>query len=203
MDGFISRKDAVVAGLSTYFTGKPCTHGHIARRYVKNWTCVTCHSAKCLVYQRVWRLENPNKTKEYSEKYSKTHAIATQRWRAANRDKCAQTQRKWNAENREKRNDLSRKWRSQNRDIMVSLKAKRRADILSRTPQWLTKDDMWMIQQAYVVAKLRTQLTGVAWQVDHVIPLRGKKVSGLHVPLNLQVIPEHMNLLKGNRYAVD
>ena len=84
---------------------------------------------------------------------------------------------------------------------MIALKAKRRSDILMRTPKWLTKDEFWLIQQAYNLAQLRTKMTGVAWQVDHVIPLRGKRVSGLHVPTNLQVIPEIVNLKKGNRYA--
>jgi ABC-type nitrate/sulfonate/bicarbonate transport system substrate-binding protein len=203
MDGFITRTEAINAGLSTYFTGKPCVNGHVAKRYVQNWTCISCHAAKCLTYQQKWRAKNPDKVKQYSEKYAESHAASTKEWRNANRDKCADNQRKWNSQNREKRNDLSRKWRAQNRDVMVSLKAKRRADILSRTPKWLTKDDLWMIREAYTLAKLRTRLTGIAWQVDHVIPLRGKKVSGLHVPSNLQVIPEHVNLKKGNRYAVD
>jgi hypothetical protein len=56
-----------------------------------------------------------------------------------------------------------------------------------------------MIEQAYDLAALRTKMFGVAWHVDHVIPLCGKKVSGLHVPYNLQVILGSENCRKGNR----
>jgi 5-methylcytosine-specific restriction endonuclease McrA len=52
--------------------------------------------------------------------------------------------------------------------------------------------------QFYDVAKLRTKATGVTWEVDHVIPLRGKSVSGLHVPTNLQVILKSENRAKRN-----
>ena len=72
---------------------------------------------------------------------------------------------------------------------------------LHRTPAWLTDDDHWMIRQAYDLAALRTRMFGFAWHVDHVIPLQGKYVSGLHTPLNLQVIPAAANIAKANRFA--
>ena len=74
---------------------------------------------------------------------------------------------------------------------------------LQRTPKWLTVDDNWMIEQAYELAELRTKMFGFAWHVDHVIPLQGKNVSGLHVPTNLQVIPAILNMAKNNRYEVN
>ena len=198
----MKRSDAITAGLSTYFTGIPCKHGHLAERYVSNWTCVDCHAKKCIESQRKWRAANPEKQQEYSKKYAAAHAESTKQWRALNKDRCADNQRKWNAKNRDRRNQLSNDWRIKNKATMIALKAKRRADILSRTPKWLTKDDMWLIKQAYEIAKLRTKVTGIAWQVDHVIPLRGRRVSGLHVPLNLQVVPMTVNLKKGNSYAI-
>ena len=79
---------------------------------------------------------------------------------------------------------------------------KRKAAKLHRIPCWLTEDDLWMIEQAYDICALRTKMTGIAWHVDHIIPLQGKLVSGLHTPYNLQVIPASINTSKGNRFEV-
>jgi len=78
--------------------------------------------------------------------------------------------------------------------------AKRRAAKLKRTSSWLTEDDLWMMQEAYSFAKEREKYTGIKWHVDHIIPLQGNLVSGLHVPNNLQVITAYDNLSKSNKY---
>jgi hypothetical protein len=72
-------------------------------------------------------------------------------------------------------------------------------DKTQRTPAWLTPEDLWLIEEFYETAAERTKSTGVQWHVDHMIPLRGKTVSGLHVPGNLQVILGTENSRKGNR----
>jgi hypothetical protein len=74
---------------------------------------------------------------------------------------------------------------------------KRIADQKHRTPIWANLDAMKLV---YLVAEQRTRLTGIAQHVDHFYPLNGKTVSGLHVPLNLRVIPAAENLRKGVQY---
>jgi len=56
------------------------------------------------------------------------------------------------------------------------------------------------MEEAYHLADLRTRITGIKWNVDHVIPLQNKKVCGLHVPWNLQVIPASENFRKHNYF---
>lgn len=79
---------------------------------------------------------------------------------------------------------------------------KHRAAKVNRTPAWLTEDDFWMMEQAYDIAQKRTRMLGSPWHVDHIVPLHGELVSGLHVPHNLQVIPAWDNRSKSNRFVV-
>jgi 5-methylcytosine-specific restriction endonuclease McrA len=90
-------------------------------------------------------------------------------------------------------------WQKQNPSKVAARTMRRNLAKIQRTPPWLGGDDHWMIEQAYELAALRTKMFGFVWHVDHIIPLRGKTVSGLHVPWNLQVIPGVENNRKGNR----
>jgi hypothetical protein len=92
-----------------------------------------------------------------------------------------------------------RKYQKNNMPKINAAVAKRKSALLQRTPVWLGEDDLWLIEQAYELAALRTKLFGFKWHVDHIYPLQGKIVSGLHVPENLRVIPWRDNLRKGNR----
>lgn len=76
----------------------------------------------------------------------------------------------------------------------------RQARKLNATPKWANE---FFIEEAYELARLRTQLTGIEWQVDHIVPLRHPLVQGLHCEQNLQVIPAKVNQKKGNRYWPD
>ena len=81
--------------------------------------------------------------------------------------------------------------------------AKYRNSKAKRTPKWLNANDIWMMEEAYILAELRTKMFGFSWEVDHIIPLRGKLASGLHVPHNLQVIPKVLNRSKSNQFMIN
>jgi len=64
------------------------------------------------------------------------------------------------------------------------------------TPKWLNAIQRVLIAEFYEVAAAKTMQTGVAHHVDHIIPIKGKKVSGLNVPWNLQVLTARNNMRK-------
>jgi hypothetical protein len=105
------------------------------------------------------------------------------------------------AKHRVQRNREKAAWRRKNASRVLAWTRCRQLAKLQRTPAWLSDNDKWMIEQAYELAALRTKMFGFPWHVDHVLPLQGKKVSGLHTPINLQVIPGAENSRKGNRYG--
>jgi len=76
----------------------------------------------------------------------------------------------------------------------------RRSGLSKRTPEWA---DLKEIRRIYVECRRISQQTGVKHHVDHIIPLAGKKVSGLHVPGNLQIIPATENWAKINRHEIE
>lgn len=148
-------------------------------------------------------LENAKRLKK--EWYERNKELTKERarlWELNNPEKAAEKKAKWRKENKELHNAINRKWWSENKDKRAAYQAKRRAAQLQRTPKWLTEDDHWIIDEAYSLAKLRSQMLGFPWHVDHIIPLQGKLVSGLHVPTNLQVIPGEENSEKSNKYRL-
>lgn len=69
------------------------------------------------------------------------------------------------------------------------------------TPDWLTEEHWQAMNKIYLEARQKTLKTGVQYDVDHIIPINGKTVSGLHVPWNLQILTKRANVRKSNRYA--
>jgi hypothetical protein len=76
---------------------------------------------------------------------------------------------------------------------------KRRAIKLNATPIWFSCFDEFVVSEASRLAVERERMTGIKWHVDHIVPLQGKTVCGLHIGINLAVIPASANLQKGNR----
>jgi hypothetical protein len=77
---------------------------------------------------------------------------------------------------------------------------KRRAAKLQATPKWLTTKQLLAIECKYSVVEMLSKHGTQKYAVDHIVPLQGKTVCGLHVPWNLQVITELDNMKKGNRF---
>jgi len=74
----------------------------------------------------------------------------------------------------------------------------------TRAKQARFKDEFTelVVKEAHDLRKLRNLCTGIEWHVDHVIPLKGTDVCGLHIWSNLAVIPKVENLRKGNKNSL-
>jgi hypothetical protein len=90
-----------------------------------------------------------------------------------------------------------------NKEFFIGRAAKRRAAKLKALPKWLTPEQLEQIKELYTCAQMFKLYTGEEYHVDHIVPLQGENVCGLHVPWNLQVIPAKENLSKSNKLQED
>jgi len=148
-------------------------------------------------------LENAKRLKK--EWYEQNKELTKERarvWHLANPEKVSQKNIAYKAKNKEKVTEYNKQWWSENKDKRASYQAKRKATILQKTPNWLTESDLRMIEAKYSLAAMLTRETGIIHHVDHIIPLQGRKVSGLHVFSNLRVILGSDNVKKSNKYPI-
>lgn len=129
-------------------------------------------------------------TKEYNTK-----------WRTENLDKHNASNRKSYNLNKEKYVSKHKEWKLNNASLVASYRAKRRASSLNATPSWLTQEHHKQIADMYWLARDLEAISGQQYHVDHIVPLQGSNVCGLHVPWNLQVLPSDINIAKHNKHV--
>jgi len=148
-------------------------------------------------------IENQKRlAKEWYERNKELTKERARQWSLDNPEKRYEIHRKNRDKDLENHNARNREWNSKNKDVKAALSAKRRSAKLNRTPKWLTADDIEHMQALYSVAAMIQRESGVEYHIDHIIPLQGKFVSGLHVPDNLRVIPAVDNLKKSNKHTL-
>ena len=130
-----------------------------------------------------------------SSKYFQENKEAIYAYRKT--DKVASYHKKYLKDNEEKIASQSREWKQSNRGSVRSYRAKRRAAILQATVPWA---DLEAIKEIYKEAVMLTKETGIEYHVDHIIPLQGKEVSGLHCESNLQILTASDNISKHNKF---
>ena len=144
-----------------------------------------------------------NQKRLAKEWYDRNKELTKERaraWALANPEKTASSKTNWREENREQHNAINREWNKNNKPVKASLECKRRASQLQRTPVW--DPNTHLIMAKYQLAAMLTKASGIEHHVDHIIPLQGKKVSGLHTFANLRVIPGSDNVKKSNSFTV-
>jgi hypothetical protein len=103
--------------------------------------------------------------------------------------------------NSEKIRKKHKEWWASNPDRANSHSTNRRARKKQAMPSWLTPDHISQINEIYAEAKRLSVKNGIAYHVDHIVPLSGKIVCGLHVPWNLRAIPGAENLRRSRTYT--
>jgi hypothetical protein len=170
-----------------------------------------CSNSNCdqLNPQKITQFYKDKRTKDGLYAHcKKCHAIFTHSWSKSDNGKTSLPIRyeKWLKSPKGKitRSKVDKKWRESphGRAKRASLNAKREATKLHATPKWLTGEQCREIEAIYILAREKSIEIGIEHHVDHIVPLQGKNVRGLHVPWNLQILTESENCAKKNKYDI-
>jgi len=179
----ITRQEAIAQGLRRYFTGKPCKRGHTAQMWTRSCVCVECNR----IYKKAERKRNPEHVRQRKRA-----------WDSRNRERVASCRKERETEaDRIKSRERAAAHYWANKAEHAARSIKRQARVKRATPSWV---DFEAIKKIYIKRQVVSERTGIQHHVDHIVPLLGKNVCGLHVPWNLQVIPAADNLSKSNKW---
>jgi 5-methylcytosine-specific restriction endonuclease McrA len=185
MDHPKTRKEAQALGAKFYFTGEPCVRGHVALRKTKG-SCLEC-------VKEDWTVDN-----ERRKEKPKTEAAKAAGKRYYEKNRVAVIARAAARPAEEKRRNRS-DYKDRNVDVVRADTSVRKRRHREATPKWLTSAERLQMRELYVQARKMAELTRERYVVDHIVPLRGEEVCGLHVPWNLRVITQEENLKKSNK----
>lgn len=180
-----TRAEAKATGAKFYFTGEPCVRGHIALRKTKG-SCLEC-------VKEDWAVDNERRK---GKPKSAAAVAAARRYYEKNREAVIARAA---ARPVEEKRRLQAEYKGRNVDVVRADTSVRKRRHREATPTWLTKEERLQMRELYVQARKLTSVTGERYVVDHIVPLRGESVCGLHVPWNLRVITQEENLQKSNK----
>jgi hypothetical protein len=184
-----------------------CTRLHAKIYRINNRDRLNAHSRKwhqenkdhIKKRSKEWREANPEKSKaqkkRYREKYKEQISKKMKEWIKNNPRK----ERVYSEKQKERIKIKKKEWKQNNKGLERAYSMKRYAKKLKATPKWLSDCHYKNIEQIYIEARNTEKLDGIPRHVDHIIPLQGKNVSGLHVPWNLQILTKKENLKKSNK----
>jgi len=141
---------------------------------------------------RKWALDNPEKRREIQSNYYQRHLELNRERRRQQYYKNPAKYKAWQADNMEKVREMKAAWR-QKRGAVYSKNLRNK--IRKATPEWADMDKM---NAVYMEAR---NMDG-DYHVDHIVPLQGKTVCGLHCQDNLQILEARENRLKSNKLKI-
>jgi hypothetical protein len=216
MEGQKSLKEARMvareAGLQVFNEGVPCKQGHTSGRYTANNNCIDCHLAYldrkkdvCKENGRIYREQNKDRLAAKQRAYYRDNKDACQAYQRAyyieNHDYVLKRQRVYGENNK----DRIKEYVNSNPEMRRAMYARKRVSRASRRVDWgdeHAKETRETELRMYEMAVMLEEATGIEYNVDHMIPLKGHLVCGLHVASNLQVIPESLNREKCNKFVL-
>lgn len=166
-----------------------CSVEQPTNSYCKSKVTKDLLSAWCKSCQKDYRLANKEKHKVYFAEHYQD-----------NKEKKNKQSSEYAQKNRQKINAYSREYAKIIRHKRCAYAMKRYATKKSCTPDWLTEQQLKEIENYYWLAADLRSVTGQEYHVDHIVPIQGENVCGLHVPWNLQVLPSDINISKSNFY---
>ena len=184
-----TRAEAKATGAKYYFTGEPCKHGHVAPRKTKG-ACVDCLKVE-------WEKANQTRA-EYFRSYNQSEAGQKAKKLYYEKNRQQVIEKAFSRPSVEKA-AAKKRYKAANPDLYKELVSLRRRRFRQATPAWLTAEQKMEIRMKYRLAIEMSRRTGVRYAVDHIVPLQGENVCGLHVPWNLDVVTQDENLKKSNK----
>lgn len=221
----INRKSAMALGDKKYISVTTCKRGHVGLRYIAGGTCCECGTARSSQQYREtpdiikarskkFRQDNPDAVAAFMAEYRKANRerlnardrdryrensddikAKVAAWQKANPDKRSVQSKRDREKHRERRKQANKSWAIRNPGKCASYVRSRQARKRLAEPTWLSAEHKEAIRALYIKAQSDGK------QVDHIVPLKGKTVCGLHVPWNLQLLTQSQNYSKGNRYG--